>query len=112
MVVRRHGLEHKETGGGHPQPVFWNYRCRVRTILLGVDLFGETGNFAGGRSLVQHPFLGRFVDCGLGRVKPLCGVTTVFGNSQTDVLDNVFNPGLNRFVAQAPTFILASALQC
>jgi hypothetical protein len=112
MVASRHGLRHKETGGGRPQPVFWNYRRWVRSGLLGVDLFGETGDFAGSRFLVQHPFLGRFVDRGLGRVKLLCGVATVCGDSQADILDNVFNPGLNRFVPQAPAFILAGPFQC
>jgi hypothetical protein len=112
MVVRRDRLRHKETGGGDPQPVFWNRKRRAATVLLGVDLLGETGNFAGSRFLVQHPFLGRFVDRGLGRVELLRGIVAVFGHSQTDLLDNGFNPGLNRFVPQAPTLVLARALQC
>ena len=101
-----------ETGGGNPLPVFGKCGRINSSGLLGVDLFGETGNFAGSGFSVQHPFFGRFVDGGLRRIKLFAGIFRILGDGEAQILDNVLNPGLNRFVPQAPTLILAGAFQC
>lgn len=88
--------------------------CVRRTVsgLLSIDLFGETGNFAGSGLFVKHPFFCRFINGGLGCVELLNGIFRILSHGKAHILDNVFYPSLNCFVPQAPTFILTGAFQC
>jgi hypothetical protein len=80
--------------------------------LLGVDLFCQTGNLAGGRSFVQNAFFYSFIDGGFGDVEPLPGIFGIIRRGQIDILDDVLDPGLNGFVALAPKFILNGTFFC
>lgn len=101
-----------KTGSDHPLPVLPDCGRREGSGLLGVDLPVETGNFAGSGFFVEHPFFGRFIDGGLGRVEQLNGISRILRHGEAHILDDILYPSLNRFVAQAPTLILAGALQC
>ena len=101
-----------ETGNDNSLPVLEDCGCREGSGLLGVDLPVETGNFAGSGLFVEHPFFGCFIDGGLGCIQlPNC-IFRILSHGKAHILDNVFYPGLNRFVAQTPTLVLAGAFQC
>jgi len=61
---------------------------------------------------VEHPFFCGFIDGGFGCVKPRNGILRILSHGKAHILDHIFNPSLNCFVPQAPTLILAGALQC
>jgi hypothetical protein len=93
-------------------PLLPDRGCREGLCLLGVNLFGKTGNFAGSGLFVENAFFSRVIDDGLGRIEPFDGIFRILRHREANILDNVFYPGLNCFVPQAPTFVLAGALQC
>ncbi len=112
MIENQRYRSRNETGSDKPLPVLPGFGRRKDSGLLGIDLLGETGNFAGSSLFVEDSFFCRFVDGGLGRVKLLNGISCILGHGEAHILDDIFYPGLNRFVPQAPTLVLASALQC
>jgi hypothetical protein len=107
---RRRSPEHSSSRfSGPPSP---DCGWRSESGGLAVDPLGQTGNFAGSGFLVQDPFFDRFVDDGLGRVEPFDGFFCVPGRGLAYILDDVFYPGLNGPITQAPPLVLAGALQC
>jgi hypothetical protein len=95
-----------------PLPLLPDCGCREGLCPPGVNLFGKAGHFAGGGFFVKNPFFCRIIDNGLGHIEPFDGIVHIPRHGEAHILDNVFHPGLNRFVPQAPTFVLAGALQC
>ena len=112
MIENQRCPSRHKIGSENPLPFLPDCGPRKGSGLLGVDLLGETGNFAGSGLFVEHSFFRCFIDGGLGRVKLLNGISPILSHGEAHILDNVFYPGLNRLVPQAPTLVLASALQC
>jgi hypothetical protein len=112
MIATPRRRSSKEIASDGSRPFLPGCVRRERSGLPGVDLLGQTGHFAGSGLFVEHPFFSRFIDNGLGHVKLLNGFVPTLSHGEAHILDNVFYPGLNRFVAQAPTFVLSGSLQC
>ena len=74
MKSAARGSGYDKTGRDFPLPVVVDCFIRAGSGRLAVDLFGETGNFAGSGFLMQHPFFGCFIDGGFGRVEFLDGI--------------------------------------
>jgi hypothetical protein len=102
----------EKPAGERPLPVIYNWKIGNGSGLLSVDLAGETGNFTGSGPFMEHPFFGRLVDGGFGCVQLFGCIALIMGDGEAHILDNVFDPGLNRFVPQPPTFVLPGAFQC
>jgi hypothetical protein len=101
-----------KTGSGGPLPIFRSDAFQDRSGLLSVDFFSQTGNLAGSGPLMKDSFFCRFIDDGFGDVEPLTGIICILSHGEGHILDDIFNPGLNGFVALAPLFALAGAFQC
>ena len=112
MIENPPSHRRNERGNDHFLPVLSDCGRREGSGRLGVDLLGQAGNFTGSGLFVEHPFFRGFVNSGLGLVKLLCGVFCILGYCEAYILDDIFYPGLNRFVAQAPLLVLTGALQC
>jgi hypothetical protein len=111
-MTENHGAAVEKNNSDRPLPLFHVCGHRRGSGLLGVDLSGQTGNFAGRGLFVKDAFFGSVIDDGFGRVELHDGILRTLRHGEAHILDNVFDPGLNRFVPQAPTLVLASALQC
>jgi len=94
----------------HSSPLLSNCGCREGSGPPSIDLLAKSGDFTGSGFFVEHAFFCRVIDDGLGRVESLDGIPPILSHGEAHILDNVFNPGLNGLVAQAPTLVLAGAL--
>lgn len=99
------------TGGGRRRSLR-RYAYYGRAALLGVGLSGKAGDFSRCGLFVQHTLFGRLVDGGLGRLKRIDNIPRFLGDGEAHIFDDIFYPGLNRFVPQAPALVLAGTFQC
>jgi hypothetical protein len=111
-MTENHGAAVEKNNSDRPLPLFHVCGHRRGSGLLGIDLPGQTGNFAGRGLFVKNAFLGCVIDDGFGRVELRDGILRIFRHGEANILDNVFDPGLNCLVPQASTLVLAGALQC
>jgi hypothetical protein len=107
------------TAGGNAKNRQWPFIAgfetsvsRKRSGLLGVHLLGQAGNLAGRGFFVKDPFFGRCSNHGLGGLELIDSGIGIVHYGLTYILDDVFNPGLDRFVSHAPAFVLAGTFQC
>jgi hypothetical protein len=111
-MTGNHGAAVEKNNSDHPLSLLQACGHRRGSGLLGINLSGKTGNFAGRGLFVEDAFFGCVIDDGLGLVELCDGIFRTLRHGEAHILDNVFDPGLNRFVPQAPTLVLAGALQC
>ena len=79
----------------------------------GIDLLGQTGDFSCGCVAVNDTFLGCIVNNRFGRVQfGSCIGLDFTGDCLPNILYHILNPGLCRFVAKLPIYILSGSFQC
>lgn len=79
----------------------------------GIDLLGQTGYLSCGCVAVNDTFLGGIINNRFSRIQfGGCIGLDLTGDCLPNILYHIFNPGLCRFVAKLPIFILARTFQC
>ena len=81
--------------------VCWVLTCLARREILRDAVF-----------LWRTPFLAALSMTDLAALSCATAFSAPSATARRTSLDNVFDPGLNRFVPQTPTLVLAGPLQC